>query len=261
MTRNGMRGLVLPGLLLVCLSSCADNGYDGRTPQVEIFLDERGCVTQEPQTFSARIGFDVERMEAALEVFEGAVDLVLGWGEAPRNYFSLGRGPGTQKLRVGPESGVPVQAGTWYLTVAGAAGVATGCDPENPTDWHLSLQRTPAARGASILSVSCRSTDCAVPACNAYPCVFQEIPLDVPGDAVSMEVVLKSIQGDADLLVVSDTGVHLGASTNPGTGYDILVLGPDVTVPLREQTVSLRLTSWAQPTDQYDLQVTYRPGP
>jgi len=261
MALNGKRVLWMWGLLLLSCTACMDEGFDGNVPPVIIFLDEQGCMTQEPQTLTAFIDFDVNGLEATLEVFQGAADLILGVGEAPLNYFSLGRGPGTQKLRVGPASGVPVQAGTWYAKVARAAGVATECDPDNPTDWRLVLRRAGGAGGRVLLTESCNATDCAVPACNALPCVSREISLVVPEDAVSVEVVLESLQGDADLFVVSDTGVQLAASTNPGTGYDILLLGPDVLIPLRTLTVTLRLQSWAQVTDQYNLQATYLSGP
>lgn len=249
-------------LLLISFPGCMDDGFDGYVPPTEVFVDEWGCLSQEPRTYGARLGFDVDRLEASLQMFRGAADLVLGAGEAPANYFSVGRGPGTQKLRVGPGSQVPVQAGTWYLVVGGSSSAATGCDPERPAedpDWHLVMRRTPAAGGVALATESCRSPDCAVPACNAYPCPFRDVPLDVPADASSLEVVLNSLDGDADLSVVAPLGVQLGASANPGAGYDIVVLGPDRVETLREQTLSVRLTSWARPTDQYDLQATYRP--
>jgi len=268
MALNGTWFRLIAGLLLVAsfslFYSCTDDGFDGSVLPVEIFLDEAGCLAQEPQTLTVRVGFGVEQLEATLEVFRGAADLVLGWGEAPSSYFSVGRGPGTQKLRVGPDSHFPVLPGTLSLRVGGAASAAAaGCDPSNPADnpdWRVVLRRTPSPVGMVLLSESCDLPDCTVPACDAYPCTFRAIELGVPEDAVSMEVVLNSIAGDADLLVVSDTGVQLGASTNPGSGYDIVILGQDVVVPLQGQTIFVRLTSWAQPTEEYALQATYRPG-
>ena len=38
-------------------------------------------------------------------------------------------------------------------------------------------------------------------------------------------------------------------------------LGPDVIEPLRGLTVTLRLESWAQATDLYNLRVAYTSGP
>jgi chemotaxis protein MotB len=49
-------------------------------------------------------------------------------------------------------------------------------------------------------------------------------------------------------------------TSNEASGYDIVILGQDVVVPLQGQTIFVRLTSWAQPTEEYALQATYRPG-
>ena len=258
---NGKRILAVAGLLLLAGPGCMDEGFDGNIEPVNIFVDERGCVTEEPQTFSFFIDFDVDQLHGTLDVYQGAADLILGVGEAPFNYTSVGRGPGTQKLRVGPGSNVPVQAGTWQVSVAGATGVTTQCDPENPPDWRLVVSRTGTPGGTVILSQSCDSLDFSVPACLATPCVNAlEIPLVIPEDAGTLEVVLNSLRGDADLFFLSDTGVQLGASTNPGTGYDIIRLGSDVVVPLRTLTATLRLQSWSQATEEYNLQVRYSPG-
>jgi len=248
-------------LLLLAGAGCMDEGFDGTLPVENILLDQWGCVAEEIQVFPFFVDFDVPRLDAVLEVTRGAADLILGVGEAPLNYFGLGRGPGTQQVLVGPESHVPLQAGTWSARVAGVAGVATDCDPERPTDWHLVVSRTAPDGGAKLLAESCRSADCAVPACTATPCAGGRVfTIPVPADAGSLEVVLNSLAGDADLMVWTGAGVWLGASANPGTGFDILRLGQDALVPLRGQDVTVQLASWAQVTDAYDLTVSYVPG-
>jgi len=238
-----------------------DEGFNGIIPPKNVFLDVRGCLSEEAQAYSSFIGFDVSLLDVTLEVYQASADLTLGVGDVPFDYFSVGRGPGTQRLRVGPGSRLPIQAGTWFVGLSSPAGAATECDPENPTDFRLVMHRTGTPGGVVLLEESCDSGDCSVPACASFLCPAREILLDLPEDASHLEVVLESVEGDADLFFLSDTRAELGASMNPGTGFDILQLGPDLIEPLRGLTVSLRLESWAQPTDLYNLRVAYNPGP
>jgi hypothetical protein len=103
------------------------------------------------------------------------------------------------------------------------------------------------------------------PACIPGICVPEEIPIEVPEDALSMEVVLESIQGDAGLEGDADLLVGLGSeresliSMNPGPGYDVVVIDQDRLVPLRGQSIVIRLESWQYPTD-YRLKVAYTRG-
>jgi hypothetical protein len=249
-------------LILLAGSGCSmDEGFNGIVPLKNIFLDERGCLSEEAQSYSSFIGFDVTLLDVTLEVYQASADLTLGVGDVPMDYFSVGRGPGTQRLRVGPGSRMPIQAGTWFVGLSSPAGVTTECDPENPTDFRLVMNRTGTPGGTVLLEENCDSGECAVPACTPLFCDARELTLDVPEDASRLEVVLESVEGDADLFFLSDTRAELGASMNPGTGFDILELGPDVIEPLRGLTVFLRLESWAQTTDRYNLRVAYTPGP
>jgi hypothetical protein len=238
-----------------------DEGFNGIIPPKNVFLDVRGCLSEEAQTYSSFIGFDVTLLDVTLEVYQASADLTLGVGDVPFDYFSVGRGPGTQRLRVGPGSRRPIQAGTWFAGLTSPAGVFTECDPENPTDFRLVINRAGTPGGIVLLEENCDSGDCAVPACTPLFCDARVMTLDLPEDASHLEVVLESVEGDADLFFLSDTGAQMGASMNPGTGFDILELGPDVIEPLRGLTVSLRLESWAQATDLYNLRVAYTSGP
>jgi hypothetical protein len=247
-------------LILFAAPGCnMDEGFDGNIPQRNVFLDEWGCVSADLQVFSSFLPFDLTDLDVSLDVVQGQADLLLGRGDVPLSYFSPGTGPGSQKLRVGPASSEPMQAGTWTVTLASPADVTTECDPDNPTDWHLVMHRTGLPGGIVLLEETCRSAECAVPRCTQASCPPREFTFDMPGDAVSLQVELDSIEGDADLFLVSASGAELSAAMNPGTGYDIAQLGPELVTPLHGQTVTVRLESWDQVTGAYNLRVAYSP--
>jgi hypothetical protein len=85
------------------------------------------------------------------------------------------------------------------------------------------------------------------------------IPVAVPEDALSMEVSLESVQGDADLFVGIGAETESLSSLNRGTGYEVAVIDPALCVPIRGETILLRLESWMGTAD-YRLEVTYTPG-
>jgi len=253
--------LLIPALFPAC---SMDEGFDGNLPPVNVFLDVWGCAAADSQVFSAFVPFDVTSLDVTLEVAQGEADLLLGRDGFPLIYASPGQGPGSQALRVGTMSYQPIQGGTWSVTVASPGTVATECDPANPTDWHMVMQRTGTPGGFVLLEEACRSAECAVPACAQAVCPVREFRVDLPLDAASLQVDLDSLQGDADLILLSAPAelaqpAVLGSSLNPGPGYDLVRLGPDVIVPLQGQAVTVRLESWAQSTDAYNLRVAYGP--
>ena len=70
---------------------------------------------------------------------------------------------------------------------------------------------------------------------------------------------MESIQGDADLLVGLGSERESLVSLNPGLGYDVVVINEERLVPLRGQSIVIRLESWQYPTD-YRLKVVYTRG-
>jgi hypothetical protein len=99
-----------------------------------------------------------------------------------------------------------------------------------------------------------------VQACTPGTCIPEEIAIEVPEDALSMEIALQSMEGgDADLLVGLGSERESLVSLNPGPGYDVVVIDQDRLVPLRGQSIVIRLESWQLPTD-YRLRVVYLRG-
>ncbi len=143
-------------------------------------------------------------MEARLEVLRGEVDVVVGTEDPPSDYFAFGRGPGPQKILVGRDRREPVGE---RFSVPGSC------------NW-LPPSRSMSARKVTTPIGGCRSGDRSgyegrvlpeaggqAPACLPGICVPEEIPIEVPEDALSMEVVLESGDGGyADLLVGLGSG-------------------------------------------------------
>ena len=235
-----------------------DQGFDGVITPEEIFLDIKGCVSGEPQVFSAFLPFDVTLLDAYISIAQGNVDMSLGVGAYPLNYFGFGTSPGTQWTRVSTSSYVPLRAGSWFVTLTSPKNETTECDPNNPTDWHLVMRRTGSAGGTVLLSKNCRDAECAVPMCTvATACNNRIFPFEIPSDASSLQVILESVEGDADLFISSLPAGQMAASMNGGPGFDIIQLGPDVIIPLQGQAVSVELESWQQVTQNYNLRVAY----
>lgn len=250
------------GLLLVTCAGCnMDEGFSGETPATDLFLRTQGCITDEPQRLEVKLPFDVTQVDVSLEVLRTQVDLIFGEEPTPSNYFSYGPSPGIQKIRVGTGSYKPLHAGPWYVELVGLSGETGECDAARSPDWRLQVRRTQSLTGIVLLNESCDAAECEVPACtNPANCPAREFSFALPEDAVSLEVILDSLQGNADLFLGVVSEEELFSSTNPGTGFDIVRIGSQAIVPLRGQTLSLSLESWAQVTREYRLRVVYLPG-
>ncbi len=260
------------GCILLAGGGCSmDEGYTGATSGVEYFAYVRGCVneTAEPGPDDDTLGlfslpvpipFDISSFEVILEVFNQEVDLVFGAGEPPVGYFSFGPTPGKQMILVSPDSYFPSMARVWYAGLYAPLGVAGECDPGVAPDWRLSARSAIGTAGFPLLDVECDSPDCLVPACTVpASCAAQSFSIEIPRGATSLQVILESRQNDADLFLTAGLQTELYSSMNPGTGYDIIRLGPEVCIPLRGETVIVNLESWEQATQDYRLRVTYLP--
>jgi hypothetical protein len=258
--------LAISGLSLLFGPGCSlDKGSSGEIPRQNVLLEAEGCLVDNPDReqagtilFSFAAPFDLslkEAMEARLEVLRGDIDLVVGTENPPSDYFSFGVRPGTQKVLVGRSSREPLMGRPWYVQLVTPFVFQEVCETGDDPDWRLSVHRSTGSQGIPILEQEGQ-----VPA-NAS----ESIQIEVPEDALSMEVVLESLkgeeleEGDADLLVGLGTETESLVSLNPGTGYDVVVLDQDLCVPLRGQSIDIRLESWQQPTD-FRLEVTYVPG-
>lgn len=248
---------------LLFWSGCSlDKGSSGELPPVNVFLEAEGCLTDNPVqdqagtiSFSMTIPFNLKLMEARLEVLRGEMDLVFGTEKPPSDYFGFGRGPGTQKILVGLDSREPVMGRPWYVQLVSPFDVLEECEEGHDPDWRLSVRRSTGISGRLLLEQEGQ-----VPACTTQGgCVPENIQIEVPEDADSMELVLESIEGDADLLVGIGAERESLASLNPGTGFDVAVLDPEICIPLRGQSLPILLESWQQPTE-YRLEVAYVPG-
>jgi hypothetical protein len=261
--------------LLLCLvgAGCGlDKGPSGDIPPQNVFLEAEGCLGDSPQPGQAGTilnldqksfvpSADLSRVEVSLEVLRGDVDVVLGTEDPPSDYFSFGRGPGTQKIVVGRDSREPMRLRPWYVQLV-SPFAERECFEEVEPDWRLSVIRYAGVRGRLLLDQEGEA-----PACLPGVCVPEEIQVEVPEDALSMEITLESFAreegagGDADLLVGlgSERESLSLASLNPGPGYDVVVIDQDRLVPLRGQTIVVRLESWQTPTD-YRLRVVYTRG-
>jgi hypothetical protein len=248
-----------------------DKGSSGDIPPVNVFLEAEGCLGNDPvlgqagtilysDSFTAPIGLSL--MEARLEVLRGEVDVVVGTERPPSDYFAFGRGPGIQKILVGRDSREPMgeRLRPWFVQLVSPFEIQECGEGQEP-DWRLLVHRSSGIEGR-MLPVE---PDGQVPACLPGICVPKEIPIEVPEDALSMEIALESIagedtgEGDADLLVGLGSERETLVSLNPGLGYDVVVIDQDRLVPLRGQSIVIRLESWKQSTD-YRLEVAYTRG-
>lgn len=247
-------------LLLLFGNGCSlDKGSSGDIPPVNVFLEAEGCLVDDPEQledrtklFSMTIPFNVRLMEARLEVLRGEMDLAFGTENPPSDYFSFGRGPGTQKILVGLDSREPVMGRPWYVQLVSPFGIQGECEEGDDPDWRISVRRSSGIQGRLLMEQEGQ-----VPACTGGGC--PEIRIEVPEDADSMELVLESLEGDADLLVGIGPERESLVSLNPGTGFDVAVLDPGLCIPLRGQFLPVVLESWQQPT-AYRLEVAYVPG-
>jgi hypothetical protein len=248
-----------------------DKGSSGDIPPENVFLEAQGCLADNPvldqeagtivysDSFAGPLGLSL--LEARLEVLRGEVDLVFGTENPPSDYFAFGRGVGIQKILVGRDSREPVgRLRPWFVQLVSPFEVQECQEGEEP-DWRLLVRRSPGIQGRVLFDEPGQA-----PACIPGICVPEEIPpIEVPEDALSMEVVLQSMKkedtegGDADLLVGLGSERESLVSLNPGPGYDVVVIDQERLVPLRGQSVVIRLESWQYPTD-YRLRVVYLRG-
>jgi hypothetical protein len=253
--------------LLACLfgAGCGlDKGSSGDIPPENVFLVAQGCLVDDPgqgqagtKSYSFNPPLGLSLMEARLKVLRGEVDVVVGTEDPPSDYFAFGRGPGTQKILVGRDSREPVgeRLRPWFAQLVSPFEIRE-CEEGDDPDWRLSVVRSSGIEGRVFL----RQED-QLPACTPGNC--EQIPIDVPEDALSMEVVLQSLksteEGDADLVVGLGTETESLVSLNPGLGYDVVVIDQDRLGPLLGQSIVIRLESWQFPTD-YRLKVAYTRG-
>lgn len=254
--------------LLPCLfgAGCGlDKGSSGDIPPENVFLEAQGCLLDNPgqrqagtivysDSFPAPFGLSL--MEARLKVLRGEVDVVVGTEDPPSDYFAFGRGPGTQKIFAGRDDREPIgeRLRPWFVQLVSPFEIQE-CEEGEEPDWRLSVRRSSGIEGRVLFD----EPDGQAPACIPGICVPEEIPIEVPEDALSMEVVLESTQGDADLLVGLGSERERLVSLNPWPGFDVVVIDQDRLVPLRGQSIVIRLESWQYPTD-YRLRVAYTRG-
>ena len=253
--------------LLPCLfgAGCGlDKGSSGDIPPENVFLEAEGCLTDNPvpgqagtvlysDSFNAPFGLSMA--EVRLDVLRGEADVIVGTERPPSDYFAFGRGPGTQKILVGRDSREPMMGRPWFVQLVSPFEIQE-CEEGAEPDWRLSVVRTSGIKGRVLFN----EPDGQVPACTPGICVPEEIPIIVPEDALSMEIALESVEGgDADLLVGLGSERESLVSLNPGPGYDVVVIDQGRLVPLRGQSIVIRLESWQFPTD-YRLEVAYTRG-
>lgn len=261
-------------VLWVSTACGTDKGSSGDIPPENVFVDVEGCLADNPDPgetgtifYSFNAPFDDSLLlEARLEVLRGGMDLVLGTENPPSDYFAFGRGAGVQKILVGPDSREPMQGRPWFVQLDSvayeiqplvtSAEKEEGCRNSGEPDWRLSVRRSSGIEGRVVLD-----QEGEVPAYGS-----DSIQIEVPEDALSMEIVLKSLkreeleeEGDADLLVGLGAETESLVSLNPGPGYDVVAVDPGRLVPLRGQAVGIRLESRQQPT-AYRLEAAYIPG-
>jgi hypothetical protein len=256
----------LLAVLLPCVfgAGCGmDKGSSGDIPLQNIFLEAEGCLLDNPGlddvrslSYSFPATVDLSLMEARLEVLRGEVDLAVGTEDPPTDYFGFGRGTGTQKILVGRDSHQPMMVRPWYVRLdSSPMGIQEECEDEGDPDWRLLVRRASRIQGRVLLQQNGQ-----VPGSMPGNILHEQVQIEVPEDAISMEVVLESLeQGDADLLVgLGGEGESL-VSLNPGPGYDAVALDEEDLVPLRGQSITVLLESWQEPTE-YRLDVAYTRG-
>jgi hypothetical protein len=252
------------------LYACSTGGgASGDIPSEDVFLEVQGCLTAgsaqeagDASIYSVRIPTDVSLLEVRLETLGGEIDLVVGTENPPADYFSFSKRGGVQKILVGPSSNEPLLARTWYVALSSPLQIEEGCPPERVPDWQLRVQRATGVEGLPLLEPVCNEEDegCSV---DPYPS-RESFSIEVPEDALSLDVTLETIQGDADLFVGTDFGTgnetELSSSMNPGLGFDVVSLGADVCVQRRGQSLDLVVESWGRPS-RFRLQASYMPDP
>lgn len=231
-----------------------DEGASGEIPRVNVFLQAEGCLEEnlDPEragtiSFSVNIPFGLPMLEARLEVLRGEADLVLGTESPPSDYFGFGRGPGIQKILVDRDSNEPLTGRPWYAELVSPFSIQEVCAEGDAPDWRLSVRRSTGIEGRPLFEQEGQVAGTEI------------IPISVPEDALSMEVSLESLQGDADLFVGIGDETESLSSLNPGTGYEVTVIAPALCVPVRGETILLRLESWMG-SAEYRLEVSYTPG-
>jgi hypothetical protein len=227
-------------------------------PEVEgCFADSSSQGETGRVSFRFNAPFDLTLMEARLEAVPGEADLVLGPENPPPGYFAFGRGAGTQKILVSEESREEdrVAGSPWFVSLISPLGEPVHCNGEEEPDWRLAVRRSHGIQGRVILEAQ-GVLDPHAPDGRATEILP---PLEVPDDALSMEFVLESLEGDADLIVGLGDEEESLLSLNPGAGYDVVVLDLGRCVPLRGQSVNLVLESW-QDTTEYRLRAAYVAG-
>ena len=265
--RRDVKYFLFLAFLLLATVGCGDDGYDPLTALEEPFLTTRGCLSAEAQTFTVFLPADLQGLMVQLTVEQGQADLIVGTEEVPL-YFSLGSGTGTQRIRVGADSYEPMNGGNWSATVVSPAGVTSACDPANPTDWQLVMDRAWLYTAKNILEESCEDDEtCVVEDCETTgECPVRVFTIkQVPDMATALEVTLESIEGDADLFVYRgdpeqagslEALPQIGSSTNPGTGFDVVQLGGAVVRAMQGEPMTMGLKSWGQTTGVYKLKVS-----
>ena len=261
-SRQEGRAAVCCGFLVLMLWGCSlEEGFSGLPPPGDLLLATQGCAKQAVQEFTVMVPEGVPLLDLTLEVFRTQIDVALGAGKFPQNYFSFGPRPGLQKVRVGQTSYRPLTPGNWVVRLSSLAGETEECEPDASPDWRLRVSRAVTTPGVLLLEETCESPACEVPRCDLPGnCPSRLVTLDLPEDAVFLEVVLESLQGDADIWLRTANGEDLLGSANPGPGFDILEAGAETCAALRGQTLTLALESWAEATPGYRLSVFYLPG-
>jgi len=260
-------------ILLFCLfgAGCGlDKGSSGDIPPVNVFLEAEGCLVEnadeelqvtKPYSFNAPV--DLSLMEVRLDAFRGEVDLLVGTEDPPADYFAFGRGAGIQKILVSRDSREPVgRLRPWFVQLVSPSALEIQtCEEGDDPDWRLSVVRSSGIEGRALLPPE----EWQIPACTSDICVPVEIPIEVPEDALSMEIALESLAAedsegqDADLLIGLGSERESLVSLNPGRGYDVVVIDEERLVPLRGQSIVIRLESWKFQTD-CRLEVAYTQG-
>ncbi len=164
-------------------------------------------------------------------------------------------GPVPRRSSVGRDSREPIgePLRPWFVQLVSPFEIQE-CEEGDDPDWRLSVVRSSGIEGRVLAGQEGQ-----VPACTPGDCTPEQIPIEVPEDALSMVVLLESRQGDADLLVGLGSERESLVSLNPGRGYDVVVIDEERLVPLRGQSIVIRLESWQYPTD-YRLKVVYTRG-
>ncbi len=238
------------------------DGCPGREIEEEVLLEASGCLAPtpseegppEPKIFPVLVPFELARLEVSLEVRGRELDLLVGTGNPPADYFSPGGGLGTRKILVGAESHEPLAARTWYVGLVGPYEFLDSCGEDQGPDWHLVVRRPEGLQGEPLLD-----EEGEVAGCMPWDCDRRRYRIDVPEDASTLEVVLETTDGDADLFVGPEDRPEAFTSLNPGTGFDVVFLDAHACAPFRGGTVMVTLESWQGPST-YRLQAAYVPG-